>query len=161
MELQAPVGCVVRTPTLPTAPRFIHRLPRLRAGPVSAEAGVLSPSPLLSLLRRYDGFGYGVRGATGEKVHQGIRGPFGCPVREGDVVGLYISLPDTGGAPPPAREVVKWKGTHGAFYADPVEAEAKVLPGAPPPPLLPPATRTPPSSSSGITHLRPTQMRSE
>lgn len=52
-------------------------------------------------------------------------------MREGDVVGAYLRLPSGAGANPVAREVVTWKGTHGAFYADPVEREIPALAGAP------------------------------
>lgn len=46
------------------------------------------------------------------------------------MVGVLLRLPEGDGFNPVAREVVKWKGTHGAFYADPVEREAPPLPGA-------------------------------
>lgn len=40
-----------------------------------------------------DGYSYGMRDRTGEKVHLSRLKPYSKPFRTGDVVGLYISLP--------------------------------------------------------------------
>ncbi|KAG9301316.1 hypothetical protein G9A89_004068 [Geosiphon pyriformis] len=41
----------------------------------------------------FDGYSYGIRDLTGEKVHQSRPKKFGEPFKTGDVIGLYISLP--------------------------------------------------------------------
>jgi COMPASS component BRE2 len=41
----------------------------------------------------YDGYSYGIRDLTGEKVHLSRPMKFGEPFKAGDVIGLYISLP--------------------------------------------------------------------
>ncbi|CAG8590193.1 8197_t:CDS:2 [Paraglomus occultum] len=41
----------------------------------------------------FDGYSYGVRDLTGEKVHLSRPVKFGEPFKTGDVIGLYISLP--------------------------------------------------------------------
>jgi len=40
-----------------------------------------------------DGYSYGIRDNTGEKIHLSRLKPYSKPFRTGDVVGLYISLP--------------------------------------------------------------------
>lgn len=59
-----------------------------------------------------DGYSYGIRDKTGEKVTLSRPKPYGRPFRSGDVIGLYISLPPRGepqqGDPTdPARKVRK------------------------------------------------------
>lgn len=41
-----------------------------------------------------DGYSYGIRDKTGEKTTLSRPRPYGCPFGSGDVVGMYISLPD-------------------------------------------------------------------
>ncbi|THU92159.1 hypothetical protein K435DRAFT_820553 [Dendrothele bispora CBS 962.96] len=40
-----------------------------------------------------DGYSYGYRDKTGDKVNLSRPRPYGCPIKSGDVVGMYISLP--------------------------------------------------------------------
>jgi COMPASS component BRE2 len=40
-----------------------------------------------------DGYSYGVRDATGEAVTLSLLKPYGSPFKQGDVVGMYISIP--------------------------------------------------------------------
>ncbi|KIY51016.1 hypothetical protein FISHEDRAFT_37656 [Fistulina hepatica ATCC 64428] len=58
-----------------------------RESPLNAPVGV-------------DGYGYGYRDKTGEKVTLSHPVPYGKPFRTGDVIGMYISLP-------PRRQAVK------------------------------------------------------
>ncbi|KAG0057512.1 hypothetical protein BGZ83_009151 [Gryganskiella cystojenkinii] len=44
----------------------------------------------------FDAYSYGIRDTTGEKVHMSRVQPYGESFKEGDVIGLYISLPPDG-----------------------------------------------------------------
>lgn len=61
-----------------------------------------------------DHFGYSYRDLEGTKQHKGLREPYGLPFGEGDVVGVYLHLPD-GGRPMEQglSDLVRYKG---AFY---------------------------------------------
>ncbi|KAL6307921.1 hypothetical protein BKA93DRAFT_726420 [Sparassis latifolia] len=58
----------------------------VRLGWARREAPLNGPAGL-------DGYSYALRDKTGEKVHLSRLRPYGKPVKSGDVVGMYISLP--------------------------------------------------------------------
>jgi COMPASS component BRE2 len=77
----------------------------IRLGWARREASLSGPAGL-------DGYSYGIRDKTGEKITLSRPRPYGKPFRTGDVVGLYISLPPRREANPkdpndPARIVPK------------------------------------------------------
>ena len=77
----------------------------IRLGWARREASLNAPAGL-------DGYSYGMRDKTGEKVTLSRPRPYGKPFKTGDVVGLYISLPQRREANPkdpndPARIVPK------------------------------------------------------
>mmetsp|Transcript_34775 Transcript_34775/g.88072 ORF Transcript_34775/g.88072 Transcript_34775/m.88072 type:complete len:333 (-) Transcript_34775:313-1311(-) len=77
----------------------------------------------------FDVHGYCYRDLEGSKVHAGKREPYGQQYGEGDVVGLYIYMPD-GGRPLEVRDrrVVRYKGA--LYYLDEHEPDAQPLQGA-------------------------------
>ncbi|KAH7340978.1 concanavalin A-like lectin/glucanase domain-containing protein, partial [Rhizoctonia solani] len=84
-----------------TAPEGSH----VRLGWARREAPLNGPVGL-------DGYSYGMRDKTGEKVTLSRPKPYGRPFRTGDVIGLYISLPSRREAQPgdltdPARMMRK------------------------------------------------------
>lgn len=58
----------------------------VRLGWARREAPLNGPAGL-------DGYSYGIRDKSGEKVHLSRPRPYGQPFKSGDVVGMYISLP--------------------------------------------------------------------
>ena len=78
----------------------------------------------------YDGFGFGLRAASGEKVHAAKRAPYGPPfAKPGSVVGCYLFLPPGGRPLERGRgDVVFWKGE--PYLVDRPEAAAKPLVGS-------------------------------
>ncbi len=77
----------------------------------------------------YDTFGFCYRDVDGSKVSNGLREPYGQPFREGDVVGMYIYLPDGGRTlEPQQNEYTKYKGKW-MRIEDP-EPTPELLPGS-------------------------------
>lgn len=77
----------------------------------------------------YDEHGYGFRDVDGSKVHKGLREDYGCPFKEGDVVGVLIHLPP-GGRPiePVDPDIVRYKG--GFYYVEAQEPVPQPLSGS-------------------------------
>lgn len=77
----------------------------------------------------FDTHGYCYRDLEGSKVTAGKREEYGQAYGEGDVVGLYLYMPE-GGRPLEVRDrrVVRYKGV--LYYMDEQEADAKPLQGA-------------------------------
>ncbi|VDB99950.1 unnamed protein product [Peniophora sp. CBMAI 1063] len=81
MEVKIEHGGGARTPDS-TASEGAH----VRLGWARREAPLHAPCGL-------DGYSYALRDKTGEKVTLSRPRPYGLPVKSGDVVGMYISLP--------------------------------------------------------------------
>ena len=77
----------------------------------------------------FDQFGYCYRDLEGSKVHQGCREAYAEGYGEGDVLGLFIHLPE-GGKPLETveRKVVRFKGS--LYYVDEPEPKPEPLPGS-------------------------------
>lgn len=73
-------------PTIDFAPQGVKDGPHVRLGWSRREAGLNAPVGI-------NGYSYGVRDTTGEKVFLSRTYPYGTPFGPGDVVGMYISLP--------------------------------------------------------------------
>ena len=78
----------------------------------------------------YDTHGYGLRAASGEKVHAAARSRYGTPwAKTGAVIGCYLFLPPGGRALERGRgDVVMWKGE--PYLVDRPEAPAQPLIGS-------------------------------
>ncbi|XP_078435530.1 histone H3K4 methyltransferase TRAUCO [Wolffia australiana] len=79
----------------------------------------------------YDGNSYGYRDVDGSKIHRALREKYGEEgYVEGDVIGLYISLPDGETYAPKPPHLVWFKGQRYMHSADGKEEPLKVVPGS-------------------------------
>lgn len=77
----------------------------------------------------YDQFGFGYRDLEGSKVHKALRSEYGEPFGEGDVLGLFLHMPE-GGKTLEARknELVRHKGA--LYHEVPPGQDPAPLPGS-------------------------------
>mmetsp|Transcript_13808 Transcript_13808/g.37303 ORF Transcript_13808/g.37303 Transcript_13808/m.37303 type:complete len:297 (-) Transcript_13808:206-1096(-) len=77
----------------------------------------------------FDAHGYSYRDLEGSRVHQGLREPYGAAYGEGDVVGLFLHMPE-GGHPieVQSQDVVRFKGS--LYYVNEPEPTPKTLLGS-------------------------------
>eukprot|EP00252_Welwitschia_mirabilis_P004595 TRINITY_DN1490_c0_g1_i3.p1 TRINITY_DN1490_c0_g1~~TRINITY_DN1490_c0_g1_i3.p1 ORF type:complete len:458 (+),score=105.75 TRINITY_DN1490_c0_g1_i3:132-1505(+) len=81
----------------------------------------------------YDRNSYGYRDVDGSKVHKAVREPYGDgPYAEGDVIGIYISLPDGAKYVPDPPQYAYYKGQlHSVSSTNSTsEEEPQVVPGS-------------------------------
>jgi Set1/Ash2 histone methyltransferase complex subunit ASH2 len=76
-----------------------------------------------------DQHGYSYRDLEGTKQHKGLREPFGSAFTEGDVVGVYLHMPEGGRAMEQGfAELVRYKGSY--YYKEEQLPEAQPLQGS-------------------------------
>lgn len=73
-------------------PRSESEQAHVRVGLARRESGLNTPVGI-------DGYSYGIRDKTGEKIHLSKLKPYGDPFGSGDVIGVYVDLP-------PVREAI-------------------------------------------------------
>ncbi|XP_027768915.1 protein TRAUCO isoform X2 [Solanum pennellii] len=78
----------------------------------------------------YDGNSFGYRDIDGSKIHKALREKYGEEgYGEGDVIGLYINLPEGAQYAPKPPRLVWYKGQRYMCAADPKEDPPKIIPG--------------------------------
>lgn len=79
----------------------------------------------------YDGNSFGYRDIDGSKIHKALREKYGEEgYGEGDVIGLYINLPEGAQYAPKPPRLVWYKGQRYMCAADPKEDPPKIIPGS-------------------------------
>ncbi|XP_049353463.1 protein TRAUCO [Solanum verrucosum] len=79
----------------------------------------------------YDGNSFGYRDFDGSKIHKALREKYGEEgYGEGDVIGLYINLPEGAQYAPKPPRLVWYKGQRYMCAADPKEDPPKIIPGS-------------------------------
>jgi Set1/Ash2 histone methyltransferase complex subunit ASH2 len=91
--------------------------------------GVCTKKSDLNIPVGADQFGYSYRDLEGTRQHKGLREPYGAPFAEGDVVGVYLHLPE-GGRPMEQgfSDLVRYKGAF--YYREEQLPEPQPLPGS-------------------------------
>jgi Set1/Ash2 histone methyltransferase complex subunit ASH2 len=91
--------------------------------------GVCTKKSDLNIPVGADQYGYSYRDLEGTKQHKGLREPYGAAFAEGDVVGVYLHLPE-GGRPMEQglSDLVRYKGSF--YFKEERLPEPQPLPGA-------------------------------
>lgn len=79
----------------------------------------------------YDANSFGYRDIDGSKIHKALRQKYGEEgYKEGDVIGVYINLPNGNYYAPKAPHLVWYKGQKYVCAPDPKEDPPKIIPGS-------------------------------